>query len=142
LYDRFAAKTFTFAVNDMKEAGGGSTGLGPLAVREGQRLEDSKSSVKPTINAQDARAALIRFRAELESSEKGVSEDFGRRFGDLNKAQVLNTRTFETDRGKVQDARQGKDLPAQYLKKYPNMKLNEFYVIVNGVPNLIKRKSK
>jgi hypothetical protein len=142
LYDRFAAKTFTFAVNDMKEAGGGSTGLGPLAVREGQRLEDSKSSVKPTTNAQDARAALIRFRAELESSEKGVAEDFGRRFGDLNKAQVLNTRTFETDKGTVQNARQGKDLPAQILKKYPNMKLNEFYVIVNGVPNLIKRKSK
>jgi hypothetical protein len=142
LYDRFAAKTFTFAVNDMKEAGGGSTGLGPLAVREGQRLEDSKSSVKPTTNAQDARAALIRFRAELESSEKGVTEDFGRRFGDLNKAQVLNKRTFETDKGTVQDARQGKDLPAQYLKKYPNMKLNEYYVIVNGVPNLIRRKSK
>jgi hypothetical protein len=142
LYDRFAAKTFTFAVNDMKEAGGGSTGLGPLAVREGQRLEDSKSSVKPTTNAQDARAALIRFRAELESSEKGVAEDFGRRFGDINKAQVLNTRTFETDKGTVQDARQGKDLPAQYLKKYPNMKLNEYYVIVNGVPNLIRRKSK
>lgn len=142
LYDRFAAKTFTFAVNDMKEAGGGSTGLGPLAVREGQRLEDSKSSVKPTTNAQDARAALIRFRAELESSEKGVAEDFGRRFGDLNKAQVLNTRTFETDKGTVQNARQGKDLPAQVLKKYPNMKLNEYYVIVNGVPNLIKRKSK
>jgi hypothetical protein len=142
LYDRFAAKTFTFAVNDMKEAGGGSTGLGPLAVREGQRLEDSKSSVKPTTNAQDARAALIRFRAELESSEKGVSEDFGRRFGDLNKAQVLNTRTFETDKGTVQNARQGKDLPAQILKKYPNMNLNEYYVIVNGVPNLIKRKSK
>jgi len=142
LYDRFAAKTFTFAVNDMKEAGGGSTGLGPLAVREGQRLEDSKSSVKPTTNAQDARAALIRFRAELESSEKGVTEDFGRRFGDLNKAQVLNTRTFETDKGTVQNARQGKDLPAQILKKYPNMNLNEYYVIVNGVPNLIKRKSK
>jgi hypothetical protein len=142
LYDRFAAKTFTFAVNDMKEAGGGSTGLGPLAVREGQRLEDSKSSVKPTTNAQDARAALIRFRAELESSEKGVTEDFGRRFGDLNKAQVLNKRTFETDKGTVQDARQGKDLPAQYLKKYPNMKLNEYYVIVDGVPNLIRRKSK
>ena len=142
LYDRFAAKTFTFAVNDMKEAGGGSTGLGPLAVREGQRLEDSKSSVKPTTNAQDARAALIRFRAELEASEKGVSEDFGRRFGDLNKAQVLNTRTFETDKGTVQNARQGKDLPAQILKKYPNMNLNEYYVIVNGVPNLIKRKSK
>lgn len=142
LYDRFAAKTFTFAVNDMKEAGGGSTGLGPLAVREGQRLEDSKSSVKPTTNAQDARAALIRFRAELDSSERGVTEDFGRRFGDLNKAQVLNTRSFETDKGTVQNARQGKDLPAQYLKKYPNMNLNEYYVIVNGVPNLIKRKSK
>jgi hypothetical protein len=42
----------------------------------------------------------------------------------------------------VQNARQGKDLPAQYLKKYPNMNLNEYYVIVNGVPNLIKRKSK
>lgn len=142
LYDRFAAKTFTFAVNDMKEAGGGSTGLGPLAVREGQRLEDSKSSVKPTTNAQDARAALIRFRAELDSAEKGVTEDFGRKFGDLNKAQVLNTRSFETDKGTVKDARQGKDLPAQYLKKYPNINLNEYYVIVNGVPNLIRRKTK
>ena len=142
LYDRFTGKTFVFAVNDIKESGGGSTGLGPLAVREGARLEDSKTSVKPTTNAQDARAALIRFRAELDSSEKGVSEDFGRRFGDLNKAQVLNTKTFETDKGTVQDARQGKDLPAQYLKKYPNMKLNEYYVIVNGVPNLIRRKSK
>jgi hypothetical protein len=142
LYDRFTGKTFVFAVNDMRGLDGGSTGLGPLAVREGARLEDSKTSVKPSINAQDARAALIRFRAELDSAEKGVTEDFGRKFGDLNKAQVLNTRTFETDKGTVQDARQGKDLPAQYLKKYPNMKLNEFYVIVNGVPNLIRRKSK
>jgi len=142
LYDRFTGKTFVFAVNDIKEAGGGSTGLGPLAVREGARLEDSKTSVKPTTNAQDARAALIRFRAELDSSERGVTEDFGRRFGDLNKAQVLNTRSFETDKGTVQNARQGKDLPAQILKKYPNMNLNEYYVIVNGVPNLIRRKSK
>lgn len=142
LYDRFTGKTFVFAVNDIKEAGGGSTGLGPLAVREGQRLEDSKTSVKPTTNAADARAALIRFRAELDSAEKGVAEDFGRKFGDLNKAQVLNTRTFETDKGTVQNARQGKDLPAQILKKYPNMNLNEYYVIVNGVPNLIRRKSK
>ena len=141
-FDRFKAKTFTFAVNDIRDSNTGSTGLGPLAVREGERLEDSKSSVKPTMNAQDARAALIRFRADLETSEKGVSEDFGRKFGDLNKAQVLNTRTFETDRGTVENSRQGKDLPAQYLKKYPNIKLNEYYVIVNGVPNLIRKRSK
>jgi len=141
-FDRFKAKTFTFAVNDIRDSTTGSTGLGPLAVREGQRLEDSKSSLNPALNAKDARAALIQFRAELDSAEKGVTEDFGRRFGDLNKAQVLNRRTFETDKGTVQDARQGKDLPAQYLKAYPNMKLNEYYVIVNGVPNLIKRKSK
>lgn len=141
-FDRFKAKTFTFAVNDIRDSNTGSTGLGPLAVREGERLEDSKSSVKPTMNAQDARAALIRFRADLETSEKGVTEDFGRKFGDLNKSQVLNTRTFETDKGIVENSRQGKDLPAQYLKKYPNIKLNEYYAIVNGVPNLIRKRSK
>jgi hypothetical protein len=142
LYDRFKAKTFTFAVNDVRDATTGSTGLGPLAVREGERLEDSKSSVKPTLNAQDARAALIRFRAEIEASEKGVTEDFSRRFGDLNKAQVLNTRIYETDKGTFNNARQGKDLPAKILKEYPDIKLNEFYVIVNGVPNKFVDKRK